>query len=669
MNLVQEHNHAIQLDKERNFSQWDPLEAANGSDKEIISAAKKREIKNILKSYVGTYDPMSELLQNSMDAVEKRLAFEDNTALPKITININLQENSFQVIDNGCGFQEEQFKAFLAPNISFKKDQTSRGNKGVGATYIAYGFNELEIRTKNSEFQFAGKFRNGRQWVEDESGIVHRPQMRAIDDVDPLFDQVDQGTSIKIIFGGDHTRPADIKWFKASTPDQWLYLLLIKTPLGHIDFHGQVNNKIKFDLIVTDANGVIERKDNCEAQYKFPHEEIQASPFLKDIIAAQKKAVEVGRDPSKAVERFSQSNGIYTFFDAKELLSLNNFDDADKTLIEKYQISAYGYFAYSTSIWDSLNDTKAKLRKSYRILRGGLQMANNHMIQGELITIPLSKNIGHQNQTHVIVHFIGADPDLGRKGFQPELKKLSENISVMLVKTLSDRRNLLKNDTGEKPNIEKQIKLHEWIREQEDHEKSNPLVLINDNFFLPTRKISVQSEPLSEQDVIVLFNQLLAGGVIRGIKLLSTSQNSQYDGIFRFVADEPFENLTFDAHTNPLGVYEGQLGAAYEGPPQILEYKFSLDGLIREFENGVKREKDISLAVFWDFGKEYQNNYTVTSLLDFNNIQHREHHGITHIIKSQTSHFSAVCLKELISLLNDSDSEQINQQSTYGIII
>ncbi|WP_198389217.1 hypothetical protein [Sinorhizobium meliloti] len=53
---------------------WDPLDAANSTDLEILTAAKKREIKNILKSYVGTYDPMSELLQNAMDAVEKRQA-------------------------------------------------------------------------------------------------------------------------------------------------------------------------------------------------------------------------------------------------------------------------------------------------------------------------------------------------------------------------------------------------------------------------------------------------------------------------------------------------------------------------------------------------------------------------------------------------------------------
>lgn len=72
---------------------WDPLEAAKESDLEILTAGKKREIKNILKSYVGAYDPMSELIQNAMDSVERRLTLEEPSYTPKITIQINLQEN------------------------------------------------------------------------------------------------------------------------------------------------------------------------------------------------------------------------------------------------------------------------------------------------------------------------------------------------------------------------------------------------------------------------------------------------------------------------------------------------------------------------------------------------------------------------------------------------
>jgi urocanate hydratase len=89
----------------------------------------------------------------------------------------------------------------------------------------------------------------------------------------------------------------------------------------------------------------------------------------------------------------------------------------------------------------------------------------------------------------------------------------------------SRRQDILKSDSGAQAEIEKEIKVHEWLKSLEKHEEENPLELNSEKFFLPTRKISVSCIPQTEQDVIVLFNQLIAGGVIRGVRLLSTSQS------------------------------------------------------------------------------------------------------------------------------------------------
>jgi len=58
------------------------------------------------------------------------------------------------------------------------------------------------------------------------------------------------------------------------------------------------------------------------------------------------------------------------------------------------------------------------------------------------------------------------------------------------------------------------------------------------------KEVSITSLPKPEQDVIVLFNQLVAGGVIRGLKLMPTSSHEQYDGIYKYVVKEPFR-ITF----------------------------------------------------------------------------------------------------------------------------
>jgi len=337
-------------------------------------------------------------------------------------------------------------------------------------------------------------------------------------------------------------------------------------------------------------------------------------------------------------------------------------------LIDEFTINAYGYFCYSTSVWDRLNDDKAKLRKGMRILKGGLQLSNNFMPQGELLTIPLTSSVGYQNQCHIIVHFHNADPDLGRKGFQPELKELAEDIAVAIVNRFKKSRKYLRNDTGSQAIIHREIELHKWLKETEQHEETNPLTLSNPNFFLPVQEISITSIPQSEQDVIVLFNQLLAGGVIRGIKLLATHQKTQYDGIFKYLQKQPLTLHEFDRDKNPLGVEEiFSSNNEFVSPPKVLEYKFNVNALIGEFENEEKNEKDIHLIIAWELGDAWKKNYDVTSLLDLENIQHRQFHGVTHILTSSTNHrLDAIILKELIDYLNDIDGVQEFHQKTYG---
>ena len=123
------------------FTPFDPLEFKNTKINDAAFGALRREINNILSSYVGWYDPFCELIQNALDAVEARTAAESAAGTgkdykPHISIRIDLDENSLTVSDNGIGLDKEKFEQFLAPNFSFKSGNT-RGHKGVGATYVA----------------------------------------------------------------------------------------------------------------------------------------------------------------------------------------------------------------------------------------------------------------------------------------------------------------------------------------------------------------------------------------------------------------------------------------------------------------------------------------------------------------------------------------------------
>ena len=647
---------------------WDPLAKGKNADAELLSAAQKRELKNIIKSYVGMYDSFSELIQNAMDSVDRRSKFDKTEGyVGKLWITINLAENSFSITDNGVGFNEIEFESFLAPSISFKDSQGSRGNKGVGATYISYGFDYLEFGTKGNAHEFIGVLENGREWVDDNEGVVTRPIVTTSTLKDDIFSKIDRGATFTIKYGGANTRPKDLSWYSATTPEQWLYLLLIKTPLGFISHNDIDESNIKFDLTVIDKQGNSKTLENQSAHYKYPHNIITASVDIKVIFGIQATLMAAGKNTSNIPQKYYKTNGIYEFLSTADVVSLVGGDSVNINLINEYSIEAYGYFTYSTAVWDQLNDHTANLRKGYRVLKGGLQLANNGMMQGDLIVIPLTSNIGYQNQCYVIVHFKNADPDLGRKGFQPELKEIAEKISVAIVNKLKSWRALLRSDSGAKPQIEKESSLHEWIKDQEKHETTNPLSLKNQNFFVPINEISITSEPRSEQDVIVLFNQLIAGGVIRGINLLATSQIMQYDGIYKFVIKEPFNNHIFNKQINPLGVDALASNIALISSPKILEYKYNLDALIHEFESEYKNEKEIHLAIAWEMGEEWKKNYDATSFLDLENVHQRDFHGLTHVLHSATSKFYVIILKELIDYLNDVDGVQSYQKSTYSI--
>ena len=138
---------------------FDPLKAKYDGNEEVVIKAIKREISNILNSYVGWFDPFCELIQNSLDAIDKRRELQDQFN-PLIQIFISLKNNSITVTDNGIGFNESEYRKFLAPNFSFKTGHNTRGHKGVGATYLAYGFNFFQIATKSDDFSAKGEMKN-----------------------------------------------------------------------------------------------------------------------------------------------------------------------------------------------------------------------------------------------------------------------------------------------------------------------------------------------------------------------------------------------------------------------------------------------------------------------------------------------------------------------------
>jgi hypothetical protein len=348
-----------------------------------------------------------------------------------------------------------------------------------------------------------------------------------------------------------------------------------------------------------------------------------------------------------------------------------SFSEDEINLIEKYEINLHASYVYTVKIWDNICK-KIDYRKNAKLLYGGIQISANNMPQGNLIQIPLNRNIGRQNQLHCVIHFNNCSADLGRKGFNNEISEFAKELSKKIADGPFLRfKFVLQVNTGNSiSDLESQQKIADWKAEMVKHEEGMPLILENENFFLPQRKISITSIPTREQDVIALFNQMIAGGVIRGLRIMSTNERTSYDGLYRIIIDEPVEHHQYNEVKNPLGISEyaipDRLPLITE--PKILEYKFNMDALFEDISNGNKNSNDLDLLVVWESGSNYEEHYKITSLLDPDNLSLRRYHGVTHIatnINTDQQEFDIIILSELIKFLNNPEVELKNQLDKY----
>lgn len=650
------------------FQEFDPLEFKSSKSSEAAVNALKREIKNILSSYVGWYDPFCELIQNALDAVELRAKEEGNADYqPLIQIVINIKDNSLTVTDNGIGLNKDQFQQFLAPNFSFKSGET-RGHKGVGATYVAYGFNHMLIATRTLSFSAIGHITNARKWLSDLSPSGNPKVAPApTEQVDGSFKDIDRGVSITVRFD-ETTHPKQLDWIQASTAEAWWKILSIRTGLGAV-FQ---NNSIKVLIRVIDKDGIESIIEKQGIAYYWVHNECNKKAKFSDIKAVERKFFDKHGASFKHPDKINNLDMIYETWTSDELLSLlgKNLDQDEKQIFSAHKPTVSVEFGYTAKLWQRFNESLG-VRGSYRVMNSGIQMAANNMPQGETIQVPLTRNIGRQNQVHFLFHFEDYTPDLGRKGFHRELSDFAKEISRKITEAqLSTVRARLKANTGVAPDLLREQKISEWKAEMLSHEKSKPLTISSPHFFLPTQKISITSAPTREQDVIALFNQLIAGGVIRGIRVMSTNERFTYDGLFKISFDLDGDKFIYSKDENPLGI-NAETAIALNGitsEPKILEYKYSLDGLVEDLDTGDKNIKDISLSIVWSTGDLYKERFGITSLLIPENRDQRQYHGITHVLcdmESGNKLLDLIVLDELIESLNDPPTSENNQRKKY----
>jgi hypothetical protein len=179
------------------------------------------------------------------------------------------------------------------------------------------------------------------------------------------------------------------------------------------------------------------------------------------------------------------------------------------------------------------------------------------------------------------------------------------------------------------------------------------------------KSLSLVSNPREEQDVVALFHELAACGVLKGYNFLSATCNDRYDALIELNYED--ETLHFDPQQQPLGVSR-EIPVPFQSATKVLEYKYDLDGLARDFDKQVKFPNHIGLAVCWKVTAESMAKLELRPLLVDSSGEIRQHYGATHVaylVGNEQPAFEVVVLQDLVNFLADGPSEIARQKARY----
>jgi hypothetical protein len=630
---------------------FDPLDEAVGAgstEKALFEEATKRVVLNILRSYTGYYDIFSETIQNSLDALDEKKRSSPDTYRPRLWILIDVGQQLIRVVDNGIGMTVDQFKYCFRPNVSFKKRREGRGHKGVGATFLAYNYDHIRLQSKRDGRAFSVVLSQGRSWAEDVTGSVPRPTfIEAAMDAPELLNE-ETGTCIEIRIG--QHRPI-LNWLSASSANQWYDVLRVKTPLGGIYLHTpEKQTEVTGELVVRDIAGSETRRSFARAEYFYPHD-LQNLYKVKSVSEIEGRISSLAGDLTLRFQRigeeFKRLDAVWEVWTNDDIIGhsvlARNLSDEQKELIGRHRVYIYGCFVSTAKTWTDFQSNHLKIRKSPLLVGGGMQLASDFMVQGDPFVIPLTSTIGYQNNTHVVLHLIDGNPDMGRKVFQPEIKAVADELSRRVVDVFKGYLALMREDTGA-PGTRASNELFQFKVSQLDYRKENSLDLTVEG-----KTLAMKSVPQKEQDVIALFHEMLGATLLKGYNILATSEHERYDCIF--LTD--FKEGHSWTREQLLGVSDLEIGHG-ESEPKVLEYKVDLDGLIADIENEKKFPKDVDLLVCWTMGNTYKDSFSIKSYLWDEEGSVRSFYGATHAMyKERERILEIICLQDLIRYLKD----------------
>lgn len=562
-------------------------------DEETRRDLIRKELLNLTTSYSDEADIFAELVQNAIDAITTRppAAQGDVGAL---TIVIGRRKNNahyFYVQDNGIGMDLDIVEKVFIPSFSYGKTQgKSIGYKGVGLSYVVAVSDHLAIRTRHGGNTTERTIRHTNGWVTDSE--KPQPAVTAEFDVPDVVAEIaheigNAGTGIFFAFhpGSDPRTLDNIVYVgdKKKELKSWAAFLSARTPIGlalpeDTEPPTPINVRIVLDHGYETEEAMFERSryelDTGKVGYPFPDKVFRVGINTADIDKTPPAQMRVKH------ERKHQA--IFHEWLAQDLVDeIDQLDEEERALLSSHLVWVRGYLAYSTEV---LKKVREEMGTRAAVVRYGARLAVDGAPQGRPVELALTSDQGLDRQTHIVLGFSELGLDTGRKIVSNErITKAINKVTQRVVTKLKDYRWALK--VKDKAPVASD--LIKWVSEINARAGNSVIPeLFKSLGCVPPAIV----DPDNEQEVIALWTALLTTGTLPGYAMQALSGFNRYDALV---------NIEHGAMEN-----SGALAAiAADFVPKkdaVLEFKWSFESLITDFEQKVKLPQEIDLVVCWD---------------------------------------------------------------------
>jgi molecular chaperone HtpG len=249
-------------------------------ERKVEEGREVRMAENVLSSYTRAEDLLAEALQNAADAIDERSA-SDPDAPRRIEIVLDRQRRSFSVTDTGSGISTAELEVVLAPNVTYKSGQhsknpnrRSRGEKGVGLSFLVFACNRFELETANGEVRQRAVVRDAYQWIESE-GETKRPfeEVSVFNDLSAKLGST-RYTTVTVSEIAEETFDDDL--FEMSE-EELVWLLRTRTAIGDTSYVFEEigrsrSRSIDVEFILVDEAGDVGKPITVKDEYALPQE-------------------------------------------------------------------------------------------------------------------------------------------------------------------------------------------------------------------------------------------------------------------------------------------------------------------------------------------------------------------------------------------------------------